>query len=197
MKTNPRGVYEKVVGSGVWWVQHFDANGARHREKAGSKSAAINLYNKRKTQAQEGQKLPDMRRHAVLFSEIAADAENYIREQYSRPADEIARLRVIKEWFAGKAADRITPTLIRSKLTEGARKNRWAPSTRNHFHNLICLCYRIAMEEEKVKESPIHDKVAKLKEDNDRVRFLTAEEETRLRGGPPRKFTMGGARAGA
>ncbi len=40
---NPRGVFEKVSGSGVWWIQYFDAEGRRRREKIGAKGAAIKL----------------------------------------------------------------------------------------------------------------------------------------------------------
>ena len=35
-----RGLFERPAGSGVWWVQYFDREGRRHREKVGSKSAA-------------------------------------------------------------------------------------------------------------------------------------------------------------
>jgi hypothetical protein len=38
-----RGVYEKVLGSGVWWINYFDSQGKRRREKAGRKSDAITL----------------------------------------------------------------------------------------------------------------------------------------------------------
>jgi hypothetical protein len=41
-----RGVYEHPARSGVWWI-HYYANGKRHREKAGRKSDAIALYQKR------------------------------------------------------------------------------------------------------------------------------------------------------
>ena len=66
-----RGVYEKVPGSGVWWVQYFDARGRRRREKAGTKSAAISLYSKRKTEALGGKKLPENLRSVVKVSDLA------------------------------------------------------------------------------------------------------------------------------
>src|SRR4029077_6524494 len=73
-----RGVFEKLPGSGVWWVRFADSSGRIRREKVGSKSAAIKLYQKRKTQVLEGKKLPEnLRRKAVLFSELAADALQY------------------------------------------------------------------------------------------------------------------------
>lgn len=30
-----RGVYEKVLGSGEWWIQYFDARGKRRRRTSG------------------------------------------------------------------------------------------------------------------------------------------------------------------
>ena len=54
-----RGVFEKVPDSGVWWIQYFDADGRRRREKAGSKGNAIDLYRKRKNEVLTGKKLPE------------------------------------------------------------------------------------------------------------------------------------------
>ena len=42
-----RGIYERIPGSQIWWVQWFDGAGNRHREKAGTKAAAIKLQAKR------------------------------------------------------------------------------------------------------------------------------------------------------
>ena len=78
MKT--RGVFEKMPGSGAWWICYFDQFGRKRREKAGTKSAAILLYRKRKQQALEGKKLPEkLRRPTVGFVEIARDALEYSR----------------------------------------------------------------------------------------------------------------------
>jgi hypothetical protein len=54
-----RGVYEKVPGSGVWWVRYADSTGRIRREKAGNKGAAIKLYQKRKTEVLQGVRLPE------------------------------------------------------------------------------------------------------------------------------------------
>jgi hypothetical protein len=48
MANNPRGVFEKVNGSGVWWIRYRDTDGRLRREKAGTKAVAIKLYIKRK-----------------------------------------------------------------------------------------------------------------------------------------------------
>src|SRR4029077_80371 len=76
-----RGIFEKVPGSGIWWIHWYDAQGRRHREKGGTKSMAIALYRKRKTEALEGRKLPEkLRRAPMLFREVAQDALEYSRQ---------------------------------------------------------------------------------------------------------------------
>ncbi len=44
-----RGIFEKVPGSGEWWIRYVDASGRYRREKAGTWSNADKLV----TQAQE------------------------------------------------------------------------------------------------------------------------------------------------
>lgn len=65
-----RGLYERVKGSNVWWVCWFDSDGKKHREKAGTKSAARVLYQKRKTGALEGRKLPELNRREHKLSDV-------------------------------------------------------------------------------------------------------------------------------
>ena len=39
-----KGVYEKMPGSGIWYVRYADMAGRMRKEKAGTKSAAGTLY---------------------------------------------------------------------------------------------------------------------------------------------------------
>jgi hypothetical protein len=52
-----RGIFEKVPGSGVSGVRYVDTQGRYRREKGGTKSAAIMLYRKRKTEALQGRQV--------------------------------------------------------------------------------------------------------------------------------------------
>ena len=174
-----RGVFEKYPGSGVWSIRYTDANGKYRRELAGTKSRAIRLYQLRKGERLEG-KLPELRKRTVPFAELVDAAAGYVEREYARPADDLARLKVIKGWFPGSAT-RITPGQIRLALEKAAEEKNWSESTTNHHHNLICLAYRLAIENEKLKESPIHGKVRKRREDNSRVKFLTPDQEKKLR----------------
>src|SRR5258708_36122296 len=73
-----RGVFEHPVGSDVWWINYYVA-GRRHREKVGTRGKAVALYQKRKSDARAGIKLPESLRvkKTVLFSDLAKDAMVY------------------------------------------------------------------------------------------------------------------------
>lgn len=61
-----RGIFERPKGSGIWWVRYADASGREHREKAGTRAAAVQLYQARKTAILEGRKLPAKLRGAAV-----------------------------------------------------------------------------------------------------------------------------------
>lgn len=65
-KHNLKGVYEREKSSGVWWIRYHDAQGRLRREKAGARGAAVKLYQKRKTEALQGKKLPENLRLAGM-----------------------------------------------------------------------------------------------------------------------------------
>jgi integrase len=178
---NPRGVYEKVRGSGEWWIRYVDAQGRYRREKAGTKGSAIKLYQKRKTEALQGKKLPEiLRRAAVSFKQIADDAIGDIERRYRRPADDVARLRVITQWLGSREAASITAQEIESRLNRAADENEWSPATINHYRTVMSLAYRLARRNRKVEVNPVRD-VPHHREDNSRVRCLSADEEKALR----------------
>jgi len=120
-----RGVFEKVPGSGVWWIRYFDQFGKKRREKAGKWATARDLYIKRKAEILQGCKLPEkLRQRPVRFREVADDAIAYIKQEYARPADDVARTEVVKEWFEGRAAESITREEVKAALnsaTEGKK----------------------------------------------------------------------------
>src|SRR5215467_12322126 len=72
-----RGVFEKVRGSGIWWICYWDASGRKRREKAGTWAAARDLYFKRKNEALQGKKLPENLRHANMPT-LRGFAERFI-----------------------------------------------------------------------------------------------------------------------
>lgn len=182
-----RGLFEKERGSNVWWIRYTDAQGRRRREKAGSKASANRLLIRRKADALEGKKLPaNLRTAAVKFRELADDALAFARAHNSQLANYEGRTKLVKGWFGDRAAEDITPQDIDAKLTGLAEERNWAPATANRYKALISLAYRLGMENQKVKWNPAR-LVRHRKEDNARLRFLSAEEESKLRAAIPRR----------
>jgi hypothetical protein len=49
-----RGIYEKVPGSGIWWVRYAAADGKEHRELGGKLTDARALVERRRTEKRRG-----------------------------------------------------------------------------------------------------------------------------------------------
>jgi hypothetical protein len=175
-----RGVFEKVPGSGILWICYFDQFGKKRREKAGTKSVAIKLYGKRKQQVLEGKKLPEIfRKPFVNFCQLADDALAYSKRNKRSHKTDVPRFAGLKEWFGGHPAEELTPKEIEHTLGREAEKEKWAPSTFNHYRSLMSLSYRLGILNRKVTANPARS-VTHRREDSNRVRFLT-EEEKKLR----------------
>ena len=168
-----RGIFEKIPGSGLWWIRYVDAQGRYRREKAGTLSMAKALYHKRKTEALQGVLLPEnLRRKHVPFSEIAEDAMRYSRQnKRSVRSDEVIKKNLV-EWFGARGADSLTGTELEERLDAEAGEREWAASTFNHYRSFLMLAYREAKREQKVRTNPARE-IRHRRENNSRVRFLS------------------------
>src|ERR1700691_2375255 len=162
-----RGVFAKKLGSGIWWIQFFDADGRRRREKAGSRANAIDLYRKRKTEVLTGKKLPEkLRSRVVRFSELAADAEAYCKTNNQGQQFDLYRIGRLKEQFGTRTRHR-----PEKDLRDWFDNQEWKPGTYNRYKTTLSLLYRLGTENNKIESNPA--KLLKHKtEDNERVRFL-------------------------
>jgi site-specific recombinase XerD len=177
MRRSPRGVFEKIPGSGEWWIRYNDSNGRYRREKAGSKSVAIKLVDKRRTEALQGKKLPErLRRATVSFGEIAKDALAYSKANKLSYRHDAGRMETLLGWFREYPAEAITAQDVERRFEQ----EKWSPATINRHRALLSLTYRLAIRNGKVKENPARLVRHRL-EDNARIRFLSPEEETALR----------------
>lgn len=180
-----RGIFEKAKGSGIWWIRYADANGKEHREKAGTKGMAIKLYQKRKTEAMQGKKLPEtIRRKPVLVSELLLDAAENIRSRYrglrlgSDGYD--YRHAPMNEALGKRPADSVAPLDIERVLCQLAEKRGWKPASFNRHKAFLSLAWRLGVENNKVTVNPVR-LVHRRHEDNDRIRWLAVDEEVKLR----------------
>ncbi len=174
-----RGLFEKVPGSGAWWICYFDADGRKRREKVGTRSAAAQLYRKRKTEAMEGRKLPEnIRARKASFEELAKDALEYSKAHKRSYRDDEVRMAKLREWLGQRPAESVSPQEIERWLS--AKAEDLKPATLNRYRALLSLAYRLAMQNGKVQSNPAR-LVRQRKEDNGRIRFLSKEEELALR----------------
>lgn len=185
-ESNPRGLFEKKVGSGIWWIQYFDADGRRHREKAGRRSAATSLYQKRRTEILEGKKLPPLRNAPTIkFDEIAKDALEYSRSHKISCEDDEIRMKHVTKEFGDRSIESIKPQEIErwlNRMTRTVRKEVMPlkPATLNRYRALLSLVFRIAIENGKAQTNPAR-LVRPRKENNAVIRYLSTEEEQKLR----------------
>jgi integrase len=171
-----RGIFEKVPGSGEWWIRYVDAHGRYRREKAGTWGNADKLVTKRKNDALQGKKLPEtLRQRVVPFSEIADDALTYSRKHKRSYRDDESRMKRLKEWLGNREAEALTGPEVEKRLSDVAATEKWAASTYNHYRSLLMLVYREARRAGKVSANPARD-IRHRKENNSRVRFLCRGE---------------------
>lgn len=175
-----RGIYEKVPGSGVWWIRYADATGRIRREKIGLKQSATTLYQKRKTEVLQGKKLPESRKRVVGFGELIGDALAYSKAHKRSYDDDVYRFGKLRAYFGDRAAEGITPQDIERYMAAGIENDKWAPATANRYRALLSLAFRLGIRNGKVSANPAR-LVRAYQVNNTRVRWLTTEEEKRLR----------------
>lgn len=174
-----RGVFEKDPGSGVWWIQYFDADGRRRREKVGPRSQAIKLVENRRTDARLGVKMPEnLRAKPVSFSQLAEDALVWSRAYKKSFLDDELRMPALKAEFGDRAAEQITAGDFRKWLDSKA--SDWSLATRNRYIALLKMTYRVALDHERIKNNPTV-LVKQKKERNECIREISDAEESRLR----------------
>jgi integrase len=179
-----RGVFEKVPGSDIWWIR-FKVNGVEHREKVGRRGDAIKLYKIRKADILRGVKMPaNMKDKGIKFSVLAQEAVDwYINHDRRDVRNFKGRMKFILEAFADRAADEIKPSDIDAWISS----HKWSAATKNRYKNVFGKTFKIALADGKVTSNPAR-MVEQRAENNARIRFLSADEEKRLREAIKKRF---------
>ncbi len=181
------GLFEKAKGSGQWWIRYADQYGHIHREKVGPKRLAQKAYEKRKTQIREGDFFPRQlgRGRDMLFKDMAKlyleDHSKVNKRSYPTDCHVMVRLN---QAFGDKGLSEIGPQDI--ERFKERLKQKLSLATVNRHLALLGGVFSKAIVWKKTKANPVGE-VKKFKENNERTRYLTEEEEARLKAVFPEK----------
>lgn len=173
-----RGVFEKVPGSGVWWIRYFDADGNKHREKVGTKGNAIKLYLVRKAEILNGAKLPqNLRGNGETVADVIGRGLDWYKEHRPKSVrSATCHLEYWKRVIGKKAALDLSPDDVDRFLIG---RTELSPATKNRYK---CTLSRVLQLE--VIAGRLHRNAARLvqarKENNWRYRWLHDDEEARV-----------------
>ena len=136
---NPRGVFERPKGSGVWWVRVYDEHGRIHRQKVGRKTLARDVYAKLKSEIKERRFFPQQKRDVLVAA--------FIKEYLSRVHRTLRDYRHVEsigkefaEYFGTKTLREVVPgdlERFRARLLDSGRSpatcNRISPGFASPF----------------------------------------------------------------
>jgi integrase len=173
-----RGVFERPKGSGVWWARYHDQHGREHRERVGARGLAAEVYRKRKTEIAERRFFPERIRQAdVLLAEMVDDVLD--RSAVLRAYSEYERAgRYWKAALASRTLREIVPGDV--ERYKARRIREVSAATVNRELMFLKRLFNLALRDGKAERNPVRE-VKFFKEDNERVRWLTDEEEACLR----------------
>jgi len=166
-----RGIYEKLTGSGEWWIRYADVAGKIRREKAGTKGDAIDLYQRRKADILRGKKLPEkLRARALRFTELCDDAIAYSKANNLGHRQNVVRIEKLREEFGNRPADINVGDFRRWFDTKD-----WSDATFNRYKAILSLIYRLGIEHKKATDNPAR-LLKHRTENNARIRYLNEHE---------------------
>ena len=173
-----RGIVENPPGSGVWWVD-MRHEGKRIRRKVGSKSSALAVYQRLKTEAREGRLVPRERKRIFpTVREIVTDrVEGFTGRGIKNERHYAAWW--IEQW-GDKRINEITTDDLRKLVSRLREKGEWSDKTINHVMGHLRVALNHAVQSRKIDKNPM-DGLEMLSVPRGRLRFLTEAEEARLK----------------
>jgi len=175
-----RGVFERVKGSNIWWIRYTNEQGKRVAAKVGTFSAAVHVYEQRTAAIRLGVLLPNSPRRGVRFSELAKEAIKFSEKHHRASKDFKQRVNLAVDEFGDRVAESITTRELQDWVDEMAEEREWTGGTRNRFKSSLSTVFREGMRAGKVTVNPAR-LIRRSKESLGRVRFLSYEEEAKLR----------------
>jgi integrase len=176
-----KGVIERGGVKGIWWISFLDQNGVRRKEKIGMHEAAAEMLRIRRAEVKSGRYVPKREERVWSFKRLADDAikKKAIRLAALTISTDTSRLGRLYERIGQIRYDRFTKERIDAVLGELKAAGR-KDSTCNRYRSFISSVYTHAIDTGRMATNPCA-KVKRFPEKIGRTRFLSDEEEKRLK----------------
>ncbi len=175
-----RGVFEKQKGSKVWWIRYACQYGHLHREKIGPKGLAKAEYERQRVRARREGYCPTQERNKprpVQFQDMAEEYLRWAKVNHRGYREDVSRMSRLVAAFRGKTLDEITVRDVEAFKAKLAAQ--MSPASVNRHLALLKHLFTLGIQWGKATKNPAKS-VRLFKENNARVRYLTADEEARL-----------------
>jgi len=180
-RPNPKGTTHRSGIKGEWWVSYVCALGHRHREKIGSHDIAKRTHSRRREQVRQDGYCPRIADAAKvrprLFEDAAKEYEAWSKAHKKSWQTDVHWLKRLKKVFAGKTLQELTPESVeRFKLDLAQSRTK---ATVNRHLALLRHLFNRASRHGYPGRNPV-SAVGLFREENERSRWLTEDEEREL-----------------
>lgn len=194
----PRGVYEKVPGSGDYWIRFADHQGKIRRQRVGrSLAAARDIAEQRRTEVRQGRFNPDsvgkQRRHKMTVKEMF-DTYRPLRVNVRNQGEDARYAAYWSNLFGGLKLDELTREDLLTWRSQRVLEVKHA--TVNRSLTYLRAYYNLALADGHCQFNPVQDRKDSkggkllLRESASRDRILSVEEEAQLRAVVPERQFM-------
>jgi integrase len=171
-----RGIFKR---GGVYWISYFDAGGQRHREKIGSRLQAQDAVERRRQEVKNGTYIPPSKHLTFRALALLALKEKKLQLKPSSYSTDEGRLRSkVYPLIGGVLVDRLGPVRIQETLN--TLQATVCKSTVNRYRSLLGSIFAYAVRTYRLPTNPV-SRVKRFPETGSRIRWLTDDEEARLR----------------
>jgi integrase len=188
---------KRLQGTATWGICYADATGQIQRKVIGTLAQARHAYQERKREVRLRLNTPELAEAArgrVTFQEVMDAALAYCR-RHAGYDDDMFRAKRMCSWWGSMPATALTPQEIELRFesmtalkNHSAEKRPMSDATRNRYRSQLSLAYQLAQKYGKVPGGFNPARLVKLRKEPARVRWLSADEEMRLREVLAREF---------
>jgi integrase len=152
-----RGVYEKVPGSGEWWIRWQDERKIIRRKKIGKKSHAKAAVEQMRARVRLGDLVPELVADKRQRVTLAAALDHVLRTSKNTPRVKQYEAYYAERWakeFPNKLLDEIQPSDIERWMAKREREGV-TPATIVHQLSFLSKTFRVAIRSHWTKENPV------------------------------------------